>query len=233
MKAKGGRRSLSAKAARVVAWFLSVVIFCVWPRLGQAQEVSRVGQFSVLNGEVQFLPGGIVEVEEDGRTKYLQYKEHEFKAVSQVPANIVDWTSFGGTYDYLDQLSIASFEPGLSKALPIGCKVKQVVDVQLHGKEIVGVVYSVQTSDASDDGILHTAFFRQTGSVQMPNYELLLTDQQDIGVAYGALVHYSIPRVGTFMALYWSQPTGNAVVFGLDVYRFRMGARQSAKLRKR
>lgn len=201
------------------------LLLMVFPSRLSAQSVSLIRRFSTINGTVDFLPGAWVNVWENGRSTYYRFQDGRFVQAPRLPDLIRRWRSFGwGSVDFLNQIAIQNYDPGIDQLLPKQKRVKKVEETPLpaHGEDLVLACYTQETTEQfaepGDTDIYLSALLGKKGS-SGTTYKLLWTRKIETDASYGDLELQEIPGLGRFVVLYWGDMGGSGGQDALDVYR--------------
>jgi hypothetical protein len=215
---------------RLFAIFL--IVFClaqqVAPKLPEQALPKKIANFSVLNGDAQLLPGGIVVVTEDDRQRKYSYQREKFVRTSiDISPNLRGWKSFDWEgVDYLNQIDKADFDPAITHLLPTGSKVKKALDAPSgeRGRQLVVVCYSLPTTEEHPGITKQDLFIAGLGKTEtIPNdlFTVKWSLKLETAYAYGYFTLERIPGVGLFAVLYSAGTGGSGVTRDLDIYLIR------------
>lgn len=124
-----------------------------------AQRITKIGEFTAAQGDVQFLPGAMVIVHneiQDGKTKFYKYRAGKFvRARIDVPVAITTWKSFSWeSTDQYNQLDLNfAVGPSIAAFLPSYSKVKgySVLPQPTAGRTVVVLCYATVPDNVPEE----------------------------------------------------------------------------------
>lgn len=195
------------------------------PPSARAQTLRLVARFSTFNGTVYFLPGAWVSTQQNDQSTYYRYEAGKFVRATALPKILRGWKSFSwGSVDFLNQISIQNYDPGIDQFLPKQKRVKKVEEMPLRarGKDLVLVCFTEKTSERfaepGDTDIYLSALTGKEGE-SGTTYKLLWTRKVETDASYGNFELQEIPRRARFAVLYWADMGGSGGEDALNVYR--------------
>jgi len=202
---------------------LSLTIFIPWT--ANAETITLLKSFSSQNGTVSFLPGAWVSVWEDRKSTYYRYDGKEFIKTDKLPDNLKDWDADSSSVDYLDQISIKSYDPGIDRFLPKLSKVKKVIETSLRSKDggdLVFVCYTLKNTDPYAElnpQDIYLSVLTVARDASNPTYTMLKTEKLESEASYGELNVQQIGKLGTFLVLYWGSSSADSSFDSVDIYK--------------